>query len=176
MSLQNSLPPGWIERLFDRFKLAYGAQKVGAMWQGMEPSEVMQAWSEQLARFNADALRKALQATIDSGKEWPPTLPEFVAMCREFFRPEHMPALPMPDRRVNPEGMRRVQQSVENLAPPDDPLFWAKHPKSVTAVRMLIRGAQEHSGLADVLANLIRDPSPCRWPQARKMLEHAPRS
>ena len=127
-SLPNAkpLPPAWVERLFDRFKVAFGVQKVGAMWQGMEPAEVMAGWGAQLGRFPPDALARALQAVIDSGREWPPTLPEFVAICRDFHRPrqdEGALSLPAPgqghtDREAARAQLERIRAMMASAVKP----------------------------------------------------------
>ena len=121
-----SLPPAWVERLFDRFKVAFGVQKVGAMWQGMDPAEVMAGWGQQLGRFPPDALASALQAVIDSGREWPPTLPEFKAICRDFHRPrqdEAQPSLPAPgqghtDREAARAQLERIRRMMAGAVKP----------------------------------------------------------
>jgi len=82
-----SLPGAWVERLFSRFVALYGSAKVAAMWADANVAEVKAVWSEELGRFDADTLRSAMQAIVDSGREWPPTLPEFVAACHQARRP-----------------------------------------------------------------------------------------
>lgn len=83
MSTQpSSLPPDWVDRLFARFLAFYGAQKVGAMWNGADVAEVKAVWGEQLGRYRPVTIGAALQKLIDSGNQWPPTLPEFVELCR----------------------------------------------------------------------------------------------
>ena len=72
-----------IARLFSRFAALYGAQKVGAMWHGADIAEVKSVWAAQIEPHK-DVLRDAIQSLINQGREWPPTLPEFVALCRQF--------------------------------------------------------------------------------------------
>lgn len=72
-----------IDRLFSRFAALYGAQKVGAMWHGADIAEVKSVWAAQIEPHK-DVLRDAIQSLINQGREWPPTLPEFVALCRQF--------------------------------------------------------------------------------------------
>lgn len=120
------LPSAWVERLFDRFKVAFGVQKVGAMWQGMDAAEVMSGWGAQLGRFPPEALSRALQAVIDSGREWPPTLPEFVAICRDFHRPrqgESALSLPAPgqshtDREAARAQLDRIRRMMADVVKP----------------------------------------------------------
>lgn len=107
------LPNEWVERLFARFTMYFGVQKVGAMWAGVDDAEVKAEWAAQLGRFPVPTLRAAMQAVVDSGKEWPPTLPEFVAICRDFYRPEGGPNLAL----VAPgQGYTDNEQAKANLA------------------------------------------------------------
>ena len=82
-----------------KFMSLYGTQKVGAMWHGADIVEVKQDWNNQLGRFNGPTIAAALQAVVESGREWPPTLPEFVRICRDYNRLEKQTvaqALPAP--------------------------------------------------------------------------------
>lgn len=76
------LPAAWIDRLFARFTAFYGSQKVGTMWVDADMAEVKAVWAAQLARFEPASIADALQRLAESGNQWPPTLPEFVEMCR----------------------------------------------------------------------------------------------
>jgi hypothetical protein len=56
-------------------------------------------WAETLGKFDAATLAAAVKAMPEREAMWPPTLPEFVALCREQqVRPEHRRALPVPKR------------------------------------------------------------------------------
>ncbi len=82
------------EKLFDQFELLYGIQKMRTAWGSEDPSQREKLWNAQLARFGADEIGKALQSLVDDSNGWPPTLPEFVKICRSFLTQAHMPALP----------------------------------------------------------------------------------
>lgn len=79
----NRLPDAWVDRLFARFIAFYGSQKVGTMWVDAGMDEVKAVWAEQLGRFEAASIAGALQRLVDGGSQWPPTLPEFVELCRQ---------------------------------------------------------------------------------------------
>ncbi len=76
-----------VDRLFQRFMAAYGAQKVTVMWRDIpgDQAEAIKSvkvlWGRKLAEFHQEVILGALDATIDSGNPWPPTLPEFVKAC-----------------------------------------------------------------------------------------------
>jgi hypothetical protein len=93
------LPDAWVRRLFERFAELYGAQKVAAMWGDVGTDRLVPVWAETLGKFDAATLAAAVKAMPEREAMWPPTLPEFVALCREQqVRPEHRRALPVPKR------------------------------------------------------------------------------
>lgn len=97
---KSASPTPFADRLFARFGAIYGVQKVGAMFSdaSAKPEErdrriaqVRVLWEAQLSRFDervrGEIIGKALQALVDRGDEWPPTLPQFIAICKDFRRP-----------------------------------------------------------------------------------------
>lgn len=117
------LPRAWVDRIFARFIAAFGVAKLVAMWPEDQHESVKDAWGSQLGRFAPDTIGMAIQAVIDSGREWPPTLPEFVEQCRQsaLGRVQHAAAtaLPRPDvpREVVDENLRRIDESVRSVKP-----------------------------------------------------------
>ena len=73
------LPSGWIDKLFERFAFMYG-KAWADQWSGIPVDKVKQAWSEDLARFDGECLRKALEH-CKSHNKFPPSCPEFVGLC-----------------------------------------------------------------------------------------------
>lgn len=80
-----ALPDSWVERLFQRMEDRYGA-----MWAdryGQFPRQrVKDSWAEDLAGISGDELRRGLDACKQS--KFPPTLPEFISLCRPETGPE----------------------------------------------------------------------------------------
>ena len=68
-----------IEWLFSEFSYLYGARFV-KMWEEVEPARMKTTWAEALAGFSVREVRQGLAACRE--KPWPPTLPEFLLMCR----------------------------------------------------------------------------------------------
>lgn len=130
MSNPQPLPPAWVERLFERFSAAFGAMKVGTMWPAEDHEAVKALWSEQLGRFSPDTLRAALQAVVDSGRAWPPTLPEFVEQCRQsaLGRSTSAPLLagPAPDRGAAAAQIRLIADKVAAMSRPAAGREWAQ--------------------------------------------------
>jgi hypothetical protein len=123
MSKQSTpLPDAWVERLFARFVAIYGSQKVGAMWVDAPMVEVKELWAEQLGRFEPASIGLAMQRVIDRGIEWPPTLPEFVELCRQSAIARAQSAspaalLPRPgDARTDIETARQRLREIRDLA------------------------------------------------------------
>ena len=101
------LPESWVERIFDRMQGMYGSLWVDR-WRTGEAVErggrtfdrglllAKATWGEELAGF-ADQPQR-LSKAIDACRSLrlPPTLPEFLALCRQQVA-EAPPALPTPD-------------------------------------------------------------------------------
>lgn len=106
------LPDAWITRLFKRIEALYGSKFLD-MWRGTDMENMKATWAEKLGGFadQPDALRGALEA-LDS-RPWPPTLPEFIILCRESAARcnKTYAALPAPD--VSPEV---IEQRVAEIA------------------------------------------------------------
>ena len=118
MSTPTPLPPAWVERLFFRFGAIWGVQKVAAMFPAEQHEEVKAVWGEQLGRFQAESIRAALQSMTDSGREWPPSLSEFVAACNQaaIARRQHAPAALLEAPRPSPEVVAQQLERVEQIA------------------------------------------------------------
>ena len=110
-----------VERLFSRFVAYYGSQKVGAMWADADVQEVKAVWARALMKFDPKSIGCALDRLIESGREWPPTLPEFVELCRQSAigrQQAQVPALLSPGNgRTDAEtAKRKVAELIETLA------------------------------------------------------------
>lgn len=121
-----------------KFTTLFGVQKMRAQWHrdfsGSQEAkaaklagwmaEIEQDWQDQLDRFSEQTILAALQALVDKGSEWPPTLPEFVRLCRDHMRPESQPvakALPAPggsytDNESARKNIERVRGMLPSLA------------------------------------------------------------
>lgn len=76
-----ALPSAWIDRLFARLLLAYGS-KFRDMWRDQDAAEVKGMWAQELAGVTADQLRGALESLRTKCPTWPPTLYEFLDLCK----------------------------------------------------------------------------------------------
>lgn len=124
------LPKQWIDRIFLVMSNLYG-QKFTDQWKGNDMDSMRLFWAEKLGGFHdqPNAIKQALDA-LDA-KPWPPTLPEFLTMCREaatrgLDKPpmlEHHPSAEEIERAIKARDMAVKAAHVENKR---DPLRWAK--------------------------------------------------
>ena len=76
----SALPEQAISRLFARFEAMYGAKFADA-WKGCDIRNVKAVWAETLGALSREELAAGVSGCM--GREWPPTLPEFVKLCRQ---------------------------------------------------------------------------------------------
>lgn len=127
----HALPLHWVERMFARFGAIWGQQKLAAMFPIEQHDEVKRVWSDQLGRFSGDTIGRAIQQQIDSGREWPPSLSEFVECCRltAVARAQHSPAVMLPAPEINREATaaeREVAQQIVRTAKAKPGREWAE--------------------------------------------------
>lgn len=75
----SALPEPWIERLFARFEAMYGARFADA-WKGCDLHNVKSVWAECLGGYSREELAAGVAKCLT--RDWPPTLPEFLQLCR----------------------------------------------------------------------------------------------
>lgn len=96
------------------------------MWGDVPRDELVATWREYLAGFTGDDLRSAVEAMARSYVDFPPTLPQFVNLCRDARsrRTQTTVALPGPREPV-PE---RVAAAVSGIGAVDrkDCKAWAR--------------------------------------------------
>lgn len=68
-----------IERLFARLAAMYGA-RFADLWRGADIEHVKRVWAEELSDYTRDEIARGVAAC--RSRDWPPTLPEFLKLCR----------------------------------------------------------------------------------------------
>jgi len=68
-----------VDSLFALMSGTYGS-KFADLWRGTDLAAVRRLWGKKLATLSRDELRRGSDALM--GRPYPPTLPEFVALCR----------------------------------------------------------------------------------------------
>ena len=134
-TLRQPLKRSWVRKLFAELQGNYGTRFLDMWRSGVTDTNgddvglqnAMDMWAEKLAGFRErpDAIRRVL----DTLPPHPPTLPEFVALCRTSCPKQEVKALPAPDvppaviaaRQAEAQAMAR-----QVLAPKVDHMAWAK--------------------------------------------------
>ena len=132
----SALPDRWIDSLFERLESAYGSKWLN-MWGNSNLVNVKSLWAEKLAGFSDNP--KAIAYALDCLDEhpFPPTLPEFLALCRKAPKPESK-ALPAP--AANPEKAAEFASNVKAVTKSTrDDLGWVRRPKSAMAFGYLLK-------------------------------------
>lgn len=111
-SPRQALPISWVESLFKRMHFAYGT-RFADMWAGVNPDEMKNYWAQRLGELSRSELATGYQML--ESRDWPPTLPEFIKLCRPNLDPE--PAF----HEALLQGMKRERGN------PDEPDVWS-HP------------------------------------------------
>lgn len=75
----NGLPEHWMDSLFERMEGFYGAKFANA-WAGTNRHGMKRMWAIELATMSREELARGVKALRTH--EWPPTLPEFLGMCK----------------------------------------------------------------------------------------------
>ncbi len=81
-----------VAKLFQAMRLSYGA-KFDRQWENVGMTELLVFWSDRLQGVPRDAFRRAVDAMFEVFPSFPPTLPEFAGLCRQFIRPEPVAAI-----------------------------------------------------------------------------------
>lgn len=123
----------------------YGS-KFADLWSGSSQETVRRVWAEKLGGF-AD-MPKAIKEALDAldNKPFPPTLPEFLGMCREAAR-RHAQVVPALGYVPTAEDKARAEEVIQKAAKAvsadrRDHLEWAKRLKDRHEKGEKLSGAQ----------------------------------
>ena len=97
------IPIAWVDRLFLRLAALYGKHWL-EMWTDVPIADVKDAWQEALRHKTAQSIGAALRHCALHNK-FPPTAPEFAALCRDLTERDRTPMLPEPRRHDIPAGL-----------------------------------------------------------------------
>lgn len=84
LSTSRPVPLSWVESLFARMEGMYGSKFLD-MWRGADIAVVKALWSEEMGKLSAEELKRGYSALMS--RDWPPSLPEYVKMCRPGIDP-----------------------------------------------------------------------------------------
>ena len=111
--MKEKLPDAWIKKIFQVMHANYGSKWL-RMWmagQVVDGEDVgivnaMQIWAEKLANQRPDTIKRAL----DSLPLEPPTLPQFVELCRSHWIPPIML-----EAKITPEEIARNKAKIKAI-------------------------------------------------------------
>lgn len=161
---------------FAKLRATWGTRFL-ALWRGADMNEVLSTWDDALSRVDPERIQRAL---IDcQNAENPPTLPEFLRLCRaqpaasDHGAPQ-LPYVGVPTTREQArENLGRVRGMLGTIGrnARRDGLFWARYPRSALAVTAMARGALTDHRLRTILLEHVDEGgTSCRGEQAELAL------
>jgi hypothetical protein len=95
------LPLNWVEAIYRKFSTLWGDAFV-QKWKTIPFDELMVAWSEELAGYTPEELKRGLAACKE--KTFPVSFPEFLMLCRPVLTPERALAEAVAQSQLRPAG------------------------------------------------------------------------
>lgn len=161
---QSVLPDAWIEKLFQKFEDFYGA-KWSAQYGDFPRDRVKRTWAEELSGF-AD-MPGAIAGAISAQKSnpFPPTLPEFLNLCRESAKRlagSNTPALThkptteeldhqrvMAKRLGDAIGAGKIHDGIDT--------HWSTHPRSAAHLAFIVDAAKRDQRFVPCIEQMVSD-------------------
>jgi hypothetical protein len=119
----------------------------------------MRVWGNKLGGFYGKP--KAITTALEYLPPNPPTLPEFISLCRDMAaRIRLNDDTPKLQHRLTKEEQDRANQAAKEARSAFcregfDPMEWAKRPRSKTALNAVIDGAKRDERLQEILEGLV---------------------
>lgn len=125
MSNHAHLPADWVDRLFGRLAVRYGAQWL-RMWEGLDMASVKADWAEELAGLHAPEKLFRLKYALEYlPAAFPPNAREFRDLCRQAPMQEPLLQLPAPTEDMR-DRLVDLRDRLHGLGSgPKDPRAWA---------------------------------------------------
>ncbi|VWD20570.1 hypothetical protein [Burkholderia contaminans] len=131
----DALPQHWVEALFSKMAAFYGS-RFASMWNGVNVVEVQKAWAIELGKLSRDQLKAGSDNLTALPK--PPTLPEFVALCRQARSEQAASAAPR--LAFEPKATEAtVHANLGQIRPSIDRIM-RREPTAEWAFKLVIRG------------------------------------
>lgn len=107
-----ALPVEWVEKIFTLMACTYG-NKFADLWSGQDMQTVKAHWAKKLGGFTGTAIAKAIYS-LD--KPFPPTLPEFIELCKQAARREESYVSLPPPVEVSKDTAAARSEEVKKIA------------------------------------------------------------
>lgn len=101
-----------IQRIFQRFTLAYGRRSLD-MWQGMDMQEVYADWADALQGNSLGSIQHGIDVAKNEIAEKPPTQGQFIAFCKKYQPVGNVHRLA---HRLTPEQLEANKKRIAELA------------------------------------------------------------
>lgn len=151
-----------IDRLFAEMEAMYGA-KFADLWAGTDIERVKAKWVEKLKGFadHPGVIQKAIDALDE--RPYPPTLPEFIGLCREAAKRIGTPTPALP-HKLTGEDHDRIRETAEAAisgmkAKNRDGIdqHWATHPRSAMHLKFIFDAAKNDARFRPCIAEMVKD-------------------
>lgn len=114
----NALPKHWMEALFAKMVAFYGS-RFASMWQGSNSTEVQKVWAVELFKLSREQLKAGSDSLSALPK--PPTLPEFIALCKSArleqaaFQAPRIKHVAPADQKIIDENLAKLRSIAGSL-------------------------------------------------------------
>ena len=115
------LPPRVIARFWTRMAEIYGHKWASQFGDCADPdgglTSAAATWSQGLATIPLEAISTGFSTLVKKGSEWPPSLPEFLALClpEKDAAPYHKMAIALPAPSVDPQLVKDSLAQVRKI-------------------------------------------------------------
>lgn len=91
----------------------YGS-KFADMWSSADAEMVKQTWAEALQYVSGEQIKAALRDCLNNNP-WPPSLPEFVSLCRAHYKPDPVPQLTHTEIPADPKVVAEIARLAQTM-------------------------------------------------------------
>lgn len=106
------LPSSWVDSLFARLAVRYGAEWL-AKWKGIDMAAVKTDWATELGGYAANP--KAIAHALEHLPDRPPTVSQFLALCRGMHDPGEQPKQ-LTTPKAKEESVQRAKELGVSIA------------------------------------------------------------
>lgn len=162
-----ALPDSWVAKIFQTMLGNYGSRFLNQWKTGQTLPDgtdaglknAMAFWADKLGGFSEQPER--IRRVLDSLPADPPSLPQFVELCR-LSRADEKPLLPhksTPEERDHQREMSKRLGDAIGSAKLRDGIdeHWATHPRSVTQLQWIFSAAERDPRFRPCIAQMVDD-------------------
>lgn len=158
-----TLPELWIEKLFQKFEDFYGA-KWAAQYGDFPRDRVKRTWAEDLAGFADMPGSIAGAIAAQKSSPFPPTLPEFLGLCRDSAKRMAGSSAPALTHNPTAEDLERASKAAASAMAALRPKIsdgidkhWATHPRSAAHLFLIFDAAKRDARFKTCIEQMVGD-------------------